>query len=161
MATWLNPTASQAKFTKHSSGITNSVDSPCHASTLQATDRETDPSSHRRHRTPHHHHRSHLHNLAKLIARDKAESTFWNCTRKPPKREQVACYLAVAWEVCLRLVLISNYSFSCRYSMSYDISISLLKKNFCKETLVKALEKGELIFQEKSRWSIKHDHHPY
>jgi hypothetical protein len=45
-------------------------------------------------------------------------STFWNCTRKPPKKEQVACYLAVASEVGLRLVLNSNYSFSCRYSMS-------------------------------------------
>jgi hypothetical protein len=77
-------------------------------------------------------------------------STFWNCTRKPPKREQVACYLAVAREVGSRLVLNSIYSFSCRYSMSYDISISLLKKNFCKETLVKALGKGELIFKRRA-----------
>jgi hypothetical protein len=147
MATWPNSNASQGKFTKHSSGITNSVDSPCHASTLQATDRETNPSSHRRRRTPHHHHRSRLHNLTKLIARDKAVSTFWNCTLKPPKKEQVACYFAVAREVGLRLVLTSNYSFSCRYSMSYDISISLLKKSFCKASLVKSLGKGELIFK--------------
>jgi hypothetical protein len=52
------------------------------------------------------------------------------------------------------------HSFSCRYSMSYDISISLLKKNFCKTILVKALGKGpgnSFIFQEY-RWSIKHDH---
>jgi hypothetical protein len=76
MATWPNSNASQDKFTKHSSGIKSSVSSPCRASTLLATDRETDPSSHRRRQTPHHHHRSLLHNLAKLIARDKAVSTF-------------------------------------------------------------------------------------
>jgi hypothetical protein len=34
--------------------------------------------------------------------------------------------------------------------MSYDISISLLKKNFCKESLVKALGKGELIFKRRA-----------
>jgi hypothetical protein len=121
MATWPNSNASQGKFTKHSSGNTSSIGSLGHASTLQATDRETDPSSHRCRRTPHH---RHLHNLAKLIARDKAMSTFWNCTRKPPKKVQVACYLAVAREVGLRLVLNPNYGFLCRYSMSYDISIS-------------------------------------
>jgi hypothetical protein len=92
MATWPNSNASQGKFTKHSSGIKSSIGSPCHASTLQATNREMDPSSHRYRQTPHHHHRSLLHNLAKLIARDRAVSTFWNCTRKPPKRKQVACY---------------------------------------------------------------------
>jgi hypothetical protein len=70
---------------KHCSGYKGSVGSPCHASTLQATDWETGPSLHRRHRTPHHHHRILHHNLTKLIARDKAVSTFWNCTRKPPK----------------------------------------------------------------------------
>jgi hypothetical protein len=124
MATWPNSNASQGKFTKHSSGNTSSIGSLGHASTLQATDRETDPSSHRCRRTPHRRHHSHHHNLAKLIARDKAVSTFWNCTRKPPKKVQVACYLAVAREVGLRLVLNPNYGFSCRYSMSYDISIS-------------------------------------
>jgi hypothetical protein len=76
MATWPNSNASQGKFTKHSSGIKSSVGSPRRASTLQATDWEMDPSSHWHHRTPHHHHRSLLYNLAKLIARDKAVSTF-------------------------------------------------------------------------------------
>jgi hypothetical protein len=85
MATWPNSNATQGKFTKQCSGYKGSVDSPCHASTLQATDPETDPSSLWHRRTPHHHLRS-LHNLAKLIARDKAVSTFWNSTRKPPKR---------------------------------------------------------------------------
>jgi hypothetical protein len=33
--------------------------------------------------------------------------------------------------------------------MSYDISISLLKKSFCKASLVKALGKGELIFKRR------------
>jgi hypothetical protein len=32
---------------------------------------------------------------------------------------------------------------SCRYSMSYDISISLLKENFYKTFIGKALGKGE------------------
>jgi hypothetical protein len=54
----------------------SSISSPRRASTLQATDRETDPSSHRHRQTPHHHHRNLLHNLTKLIARDKAVSTF-------------------------------------------------------------------------------------
>jgi hypothetical protein len=76
MATWPNLNASQGKFTKHSSGIKSSVGSPCRASTLQATDQETDPSSHRHRQTPHHHHRNLLYNLTKLIARDKAVSTF-------------------------------------------------------------------------------------
>jgi hypothetical protein len=62
------------------------------------------------------------------------------------------------------------HSFSCQYSMSYDISISLLKNNFCKTILVKALGKGELICKsraddqsnmttllQESR-SITHDH---
>jgi hypothetical protein len=83
MANWTNLNATQGKFTKHSSGNKSSVDSPCHASTLQATDRETDPSSHRRRRTTHHHHRNLLHNLAKLIARDKAVSTVGIVLAKP------------------------------------------------------------------------------
>jgi hypothetical protein len=33
--------------------------------------------------------------------------------------------------------------FSCRYSMSYDISISLLKKMFVRQVFVKALGEGE------------------
>jgi hypothetical protein len=34
--------------------------------------------------------------------------------------------------------------------MSYDISISLLKKSFCNGSLVKALEKGELISKRRA-----------
>jgi hypothetical protein len=45
--------------------------------------------------------------------------------------------------------------------MSYDISISLLKKILTREVFAKALGKGETPFQEKSQRSIKHDHHPY
>jgi hypothetical protein len=59
-----------------SSGYMGSVGDPSRASTLQETDRETIPSSHRHrqnhHRPPH----SCVHSLAKLIARDKAVSTF-------------------------------------------------------------------------------------
>jgi hypothetical protein len=45
--------------------------------------------------------------------------------------------------------------------MSYDISISLLKKMLSREVFAKAPGKGETHFQETSRRSIKHDHHPY
>jgi hypothetical protein len=34
-------------------------------------------------------------------------------------------------------------NFSCRYSMSYDISISLLKKMCIRQVFVEALGKGE------------------
>jgi hypothetical protein len=44
--------------------------------------------------------------------------------------------------------------------MSYDISISLLKKGFGKASLEKALGKGELITREEPG-SIKHDHLPF
>jgi hypothetical protein len=147
MATWSNSNATQGKFTKHCSRYKGSVGSPCHASTLQATDREMDPSSHRRRRTPHHHHRNLHHNLTKLIASDKAVSTFWNCTRKPPKRNKLhvigcskgkwfqasASILNIVSRVNIACHTTSLYhSFSCRYSMSYDISISLLKKTFIK-----------------------------
>jgi hypothetical protein len=162
MATWPNSNATQGKITKHCSGYKVSVGSLCHASNLQATDRETDPSSHRRRRTPHHHHRNLHHNLTKLTARDKAVSIFWNCTRKPPKRNTlhaIGCSKVKGFKAsCSILNLVSRvdiachmtslyHSFSCRYSMSYDISIFLLKKNFCKKTIsVKALGKGKLIY---------------
>jgi hypothetical protein len=39
------------------------------------------------------------------------------------------------------------HSFSCRYSMSYDISISLLKKNFYKTIFSKSSrEGGKLVY---------------
>jgi hypothetical protein len=44
--------------------------------TLQVTDQETDPNSHWHRRTHHYLPRSPLYNLTKLIARDKAMSTF-------------------------------------------------------------------------------------
>jgi hypothetical protein len=83
--------------------------------------------------------------------------------------------------VCSILIIVSRvdiachttslyHSFSCRYSMSYDISISLLKKNFIKPFFSKSSRKGELIRKRKdggqsnmttslhkSR-SITHDH---
>jgi hypothetical protein len=64
--------------------------------TLQATDREMIPNSHQRRHTPHHPPHSRRQSLAKLIARDKAMSTFWNFTHKPSKRETFTCYMAVA-----------------------------------------------------------------
>jgi hypothetical protein len=80
-------------------------------------------------------------------ARDKAVSTFWNCTCKPPKRETSCMLFGCSKGSWFEASAHFYYSFSCRYSMSYDISISLLKKNFCKESLVKVLGKGELIFK--------------
>jgi hypothetical protein len=76
MATWLNLNATQGKFTNSYSGYKGSIGSSVHASTLQATDQEMGPSSHRHRQTPHLRHHSLPHNLTKLIARDKAVSTF-------------------------------------------------------------------------------------
>jgi hypothetical protein len=55
--------------------------------TLQAIWLGDVPSSHQRHRNHRHLPRSLLHSLTKLIARDKAVSTFWNYTRKPSKKK--------------------------------------------------------------------------
>jgi hypothetical protein len=127
--------------------------------TLQATDRENDPNSHQRRRNHHRPPHSHLHSLAKLIARDKAVSTFWNCTHKPSKRKVMTCYLAVA-KSGSSLVYPILTCFSCRYSKSYDISISLLKNIFETRFLSKSLGKGEnsFLFDRRQPWSITHDH---
>jgi hypothetical protein len=85
MATWPNLNATQGKFTNSCSGYKGSVGSPVHASTLQATDQEMGPSLHRHRRTPHLHHHSLPHNLTKLIARDKAVSTFSIVLANHPK----------------------------------------------------------------------------
>jgi hypothetical protein len=72
----------------------------------------------------------------------------------------VALYLTIVSCVNIACHTTSLYhSFSYRYSMSYDISISLLKKNLCKH-FSKSSREGGTHFQEKSRWSIKHDHLP-
>jgi hypothetical protein len=47
-------------------------------------------------------------------------------------------------------------SFSCRYSMSYDISISLLKKMFISQVFVKALGKGETPLGLPKATMVKH-----
>jgi hypothetical protein len=75
---------------------TCSVVTQVRPTTLQATAREMIPNSHRRRHSPHRPPHSHRQSLAKLIARDKAVSTFWNCTRKPPRRETFTSYMAVA-----------------------------------------------------------------
>jgi hypothetical protein len=66
--------------------IPNSVDDPRHAYYPIGNWLGDVPSSHRHRRSHRHLLRSLLHNLAKLIARDKAMSTFWNCTHKPSRR---------------------------------------------------------------------------
>jgi hypothetical protein len=76
--------------------ISSSVDDPCHAYYPTGNWLGDVPSLHRRRRSHRHLPSSLLHNLAKLIARDKAVSTFWNCTRKPSKGERTICSLAVA-----------------------------------------------------------------
>jgi hypothetical protein len=67
--------------------IPSSVDDPCHAYYPTGNWLGDVPSSHRRRGSHCHLLSSLLQNLAKLIARDKAVSTFWNCTRKLSKRE--------------------------------------------------------------------------
>jgi hypothetical protein len=159
MATWPNSNATQGKFINSCSGYKGSVGSPVHASTLQATDQEMSPSSHWHRRTPHHHHHSLHHNLTKLIARDKAVSTFWIVLANHLREIVIDMQFGCSKGNGFRLLLYTNntrvdiachttslyHSFSCRYSVSYDISISLLKKKFYKTTFVKALGKGELI----------------
>jgi hypothetical protein len=96
---------------------------------------------HRHGRTPHHH----PHNLTKLIARDKAVSTFRNCTRKPSKREVLDMQFGCSKEKLYSSLLYTTIFFSCRYSMSHDISISLLKTILKIDFLVNSLGKGDLI----------------
>jgi hypothetical protein len=67
--------ATQGKFTTKQR-IPNSVDDPRHAYYPTGNWLGDIPSSHRRRRNHHHLPRSLLHSLAKLIARDKAVSTF-------------------------------------------------------------------------------------
>jgi hypothetical protein len=87
-------------------------------------------------------------------------STFWNYTRKPSKRKVMTCYLAVAIKGSSSVYPILT-SFSCRYSMPYDISIYLLKNIFETRFLAKSLGKGKLIlFAPRYPWSITHDHLP-
>jgi hypothetical protein len=157
MATWPNSNATQGKFTNSSSGYKGSVGSPVHASTLQATDQEMGPSSHRHCRTSHLRHHSLPHNLTKLIARDKAVSTFWIVLANHPKREinmQLGCSKGKWFQASCSMLFIASrvdiachttslfHSFSCRYSMSYDISISLLKKKFYKLIFSKSSREG-------------------
>jgi hypothetical protein len=114
---------------------------------LQATNQETDPSSHRRRRTPHHHHRSLLHNLAKLIARDKTVSTFGIVLANHLGGSvvmQFGCSKVKGSSLDYPILT----SFSCRYSMSYDISISLLKKSFIKH-FSKSSRKGGNSFSRE------------
>jgi hypothetical protein len=94
------------------------------------------PSSHRRRHNHRHLPCSLLHSLTKLIAMDKVVSTFWNCTHKPSKRKVLTCCLVVA-RIGSILVCPILTSFSCRYRMSYDISISLLKNIFVENISVK------------------------
>jgi hypothetical protein len=65
--------------------IPSSVDDPRHAYYPTGNWLGDVPSSHRRRRNHHHLSSSLLHSMTKLIARDKAVSTFWNCTHKPSK----------------------------------------------------------------------------
>jgi hypothetical protein len=74
--------ATQGKFTTKQR-IPNSIGDPHHAYYPTGNWLGDVPSLHQHRRTPHHH----PHNLTKLIARDKAVSTFWNCTCKPSKRK--------------------------------------------------------------------------
>jgi hypothetical protein len=86
---------------------------------------------HRRHHNHRHLPRSLLHSLTKLIARDKAMSTFWIVLANHLKRRSLICSMAVARKCSILVGFLWKHTFSCRYSMSrtmfYDISISLLK----------------------------------
>jgi hypothetical protein len=68
--------ATQGKFTIKQR-ISNSVDDPRHAYYPTGNWLGDVPSLHWHRRPPHHNPHNLLHNLTKLIARDKAVSTFW------------------------------------------------------------------------------------
>jgi hypothetical protein len=78
--------ATQGKFTTKQR-IPNIVDDPRHAYYPTGNWLGDVPSLHRRRRNHRHLPSSLLHSLTKLIARDKAVSTFWNCTRKPSRKK--------------------------------------------------------------------------
>jgi hypothetical protein len=116
--------AMQGKFTIKQR-IPRSVDDPRHAYYPTGNWLRDVPSSHRRY----HNHLlllyCLLHSLTKLIARDKTVSTFSivvaNHLRERVINMQFGCSKR---EVVSGWLLYANHSFSCRYSMSYDISIS-------------------------------------
>jgi hypothetical protein len=116
--------------------IPSSVDDPHHAYYPTGNWLGDVPSSHRRRRTPHHRLQS-LHNLAKLIARDKAVSTFDLYSQNHLKGERTNMQFGCSKGKGFNLVFSYLVNFSCRYSMSYDISISLLKKSFYKASIEK------------------------
>jgi hypothetical protein len=105
--------ATQGKFTIKQR-IPSSVDDPRHAYYPTGNWLGDVPSSHQ-HRSPHHHlHKSIPPGLTKLIARDKAVSTFWNCTRKPSKREREhwICNMTVAREGSTLVCFLWKHNFS-------------------------------------------------
>jgi hypothetical protein len=114
-----------------SSGYQACVDDPRHAYYPIGNWLGDVPSSHQRHRNHRHLPRSILHSLTKLIARDKAVSTFWIILANHLKRSSLICSMAVARKGSSLVYLLWKPFFSCWYSMSknmfYDISISLLK----------------------------------
>jgi hypothetical protein len=122
--------AMQGKYTIKQR-IPSSVDDPRHAYYPIGNWLGDVPSSHRRH----HNHlllpNCLLQSLTKLIARDKAMSTFWIVLANHLKRKSLICSMAVAREGSTLVCFLQKHTFSCRYSMSgtmfYDISISFLK----------------------------------
>jgi hypothetical protein len=76
--------------------IPSSVDDPCHAYYPTGNWLGDVPSSHRRRRTHHHLHWSLPLGLTKLIARDKAMSTFWIVLANHLKKRSLICSMAVA-----------------------------------------------------------------
>jgi hypothetical protein len=89
------------------------------------------PSSHQHRRNHRHLPRNLLRTLTKLIARDKAMSTFWIVLANHLKKRSFICSMVVAREGSTLVCFLWKLTFLCRYSMSrtmfHDISISLLK----------------------------------
>jgi hypothetical protein len=111
--------------------IPSSVDDPRHAFYPTGNWLGDIPSSHRLCHSHHHLPHSHLPGLTKLIARDKAVSTFWIVLANHLKRRSLICSMAVARKGSTLVCFLWKDTFLCRYSMSrtlfYDISMSLLK----------------------------------
>jgi hypothetical protein len=95
--------------------IPSSVDDPRHTYYPTGKWLGDIPSSHQCHHNHRHLPCSPLHSLTKLIARDKAMSTFWIVLANHLKRRSLICSMAVARKGYTLVCFLWKHTFSCRY----------------------------------------------
>jgi hypothetical protein len=127
--------ATQGKFTSKQR-IPSSVDDPRHAYYPTGTDWETFLVRIGIVESPHDHPQSLLHNLTKLIAKDKAVSTFWDCARKPSRRKvfdmQFGCSKERLYSSLLYTIIFSLVDIAFPMTSLYLCWKTFLKSDFCK-----------------------------